>query len=110
MRELTASEKISSKWVQNYLTTEEKLLANLVASWIIHQLVRAGVQRLTGVHWVQNHFVSDHHLHSNGTLWKSQQMRNKAEVGHLEEPKIKNIEAHDEKLFLFQSWNLARDL
>lgn len=71
------SETIYNKSLEDFLkhnlkrseeTTEEKV-ANLVASGIIHQLVRAGVQRLTSVHWVQNHFVSNHHLHSHGT-WR----------------------------------------
>lgn len=56
-------------WRYREETTEENMLAHLVASWIVHQLMCAGVQRLTGVHWVQNHFVSNHHLHSHGT-WR----------------------------------------
>lgn len=59
---------------------------NLVASWIIHQLVCAGVQRLTGVYWVQNHFVSNHHLHSHEE--KKRRKRNEAELAHLELPKM----------------------
>lgn len=38
---------------------------NLIASWVIHQLVCAGMERLTSVHRVQDHFVPNHHLRSH---------------------------------------------
>lgn len=57
------------------LTSEDQLQTNLIASWIIHQLVRACVQRLTGVHGVQNHLVSNHHLQSDGTTRRTLKAR-----------------------------------
>lgn len=35
---------------------------NLIASRIIHELVCTGMERLTSIHWVKDHFVPDHHL------------------------------------------------
>ena len=37
-------------------------LLYLIASWIIHQLVAAGVQGLPSVHRVEDHLIADHHL------------------------------------------------
>lgn len=39
--------------------------SDLIAPWIVHQLMAAGVKRLSGVYRVQHHFVSDYHLQGN---------------------------------------------
>lgn len=35
---------------------------NLIAAGIVHQLMAAGVKRLSGVHGIQNYFITNHNL------------------------------------------------
>lgn len=46
---------------------KKQSFAYLVASWVVDQLVAAGVKRLPCVHGIQDDFISNHHLFSRNT-------------------------------------------
>lgn len=57
--------------VTNAVSTQEtmkmKHVFYLIASWVVYQLMAAGMKGLSSVHRVKDHLVSNHHLDRPGS-------------------------------------------
>lgn len=51
------------------LMSWNKKQTNLIAAGVIHQLMAAGVERLSGVHGIQNYFITNHNLKDTQSIF-----------------------------------------